>query len=227
LSLAAAAALAIDNARLHERATELSLLVDRERIGRELHDTVVQRLFAAGLAMQGTAKLVERPEVIDRLNAHIDDIDSTIREIRTAIFALEMARSSGQSLRREVLDTVAQSARVLGFEPGVDLDGPIDALVPDHVASHLLAVVREALSNVARHSGAGHVDVRVRVDGDLLLEVIDDGRGVDLSPGTGGNGLRNMMRRAQELGGRASVIPGVAGGTTLEWVVPLPTEIPE
>jgi signal transduction histidine kinase len=229
LSLAAAAALAIENARLHQRAAELSLVADRERIGRELHDRVVQRLFATGLAMQGTTKLVERPEVADRLHGHIDDIDRTIREIRTAIFAFEVARSSETSLRLRVLDLVAQSARVLGFEPGLDLDGPIDTLVPEHVATQLLAVLREALSNVARHSGATQVDVIVRAATDLFLEVTDDGRGIDLGHGGGGDGLRNMAHRAEELGGRAAIVPGGAGGaggTTLQWIVPLPTEMP-
>ena len=131
LSLAAAAALAIENARLHQRTAELSLLADRERIGRELHDTVVQRLFATGLAMQGTVQLADRPEVAHRLEQHIDEIDRTIREIRSAIFVLEMAHSSSRSLRRDVLDLVARSARVLGFDPAVDFDGPIDTLVPD------------------------------------------------------------------------------------------------
>ena len=223
LSLAAAAALAIDNARLHERSAELSRLADRERIGRELHDTVVQRLFATGLAMQGTLQLSDRPDVVDRLNRHIDDIDDTIREIRTAIFALEMARAAGPSLRNEVLDLVTRSARVLGFEPALSLDGPIDTLVPDHVAGHLLAVLGEALSNVARHSGAGRVDVTIRVDSDLVLEVADDGRGFESGVARGGDGLRNMVHRAQELGGRAAVIPGTESGTTLHWVVPLPT----
>jgi len=225
LSLAAAAALAIENARLHERTAELSRIADRERIGRELHDTVVQRLFATGLAMQGTVKLIERPEVVDRLNHHIDDIDGTIREIRTAIFALEIAHSSSPSLRKDLLDLVARSARVLGFEPALDLDGPIDTRIPDHVAGHLLAVLGEALSNVARHSGATEVKVTVRVGQDLFLEVTDDGRGIDLTIGQGGDGLRNIVRRAQELGGRAAVTPGVGDGTELSWVVPLPTQL--
>jgi two-component system, NarL family, sensor histidine kinase DevS len=225
LSLAAAAALAIENVRLHEQAGELSLLADRERIGRELHDSVVQRLFATGLAMQGTMKLVERPEVADRLNGHIDDIDRTIREIRMAIFALHVARSSGPSLRLEVLDLVAQSARALGFEPSLALDGPIDTLVPDHVAGQLLAVLREALSNVARHAGATQVNVTVRADTELLLEVVDDGRGIELGHDGGGDGLRNMVYRAQELGGRASFLAGVDGGTTVQWIVPLTSAI--
>ncbi len=187
---------------------------------------MVQRLFATGLAMQGTVQLAHHPEVVDRLEHHIDDIDDTIREIRTAIFALDTVRAVGPSLRGEVLDLVARSARVLGFEPAVAFDGPIDALVPTHMATHLLAVVHEALSNVARHSGATRVEVTIRADGDLFVEVVDDGRGIDLEPGGGGNGLRNMVRRAQELGGQATVAPGPDGGTALLWVVPLPTETP-
>jgi signal transduction histidine kinase len=226
LSLAVAAALAIENVRLHERAGELSLLADRERIGRDLHDTVVQRLFATGLAMQGTAGIATHPDVVDRLQQHIDAIDGTIQEIRSAIFTIDAARSSSPSLRRDVLDLVAESARVLGFKPAVYFDGLIDTLVPHNVAGQLLAVLREALSNVARHAGATHVEVTVQADDNLSLEVVDDGRGVAIEPAGGGNGLRNMMRRAQELGGRADIGPGADRGTTLQWVVPLRAETP-
>jgi signal transduction histidine kinase len=221
LSLAAAAALAIDNARLHERSAALSLLEDRERIGRDLHDTVLQELFATGLAMQGTARLAEgHPEIADRLQRHIDDLDATIRDIRSAIFNIEVARSSGTSLRREVLDLVAGSSRVLGFEPAVHLDGPIDTAVPADVAGQLLPVLREALSNIARHAGATRVDVSVCVDVDLLLQVADDGVGGVVESG-GGNGLRNMTHRAEHLGGSAHISRPADGGTLLEWVVPL------
>jgi signal transduction histidine kinase len=220
LGLAAAAALAIDNARMHERTGELSLLADRERIGRDLHNTVVQSLFATGLAMQGTARLAERPEVIERLQQHINDLDNTIREIRTAIFSVEIARTAVSSLRREVLDLVAGSARVLCFEPTVHFDGPIDSAVSEEVSKSLLPVLREALSNVARHAAASHVAVTLRADSNLLLEVLDDGTGGAMEPG-GGNGLRNMTRRAEDLGGHAEFSPGAKGGTRLQWIVPL------
>jgi signal transduction histidine kinase len=221
LGLAAAAALAIDNARLHQATGELSLIADRERIGRDLHDTVIQRLFATGLAMQATARLADRPEVMARLEQHIDDLDSTIREVRSAIFELDTRRSVSRSLRRDLLDLVAQSARVLGFEPSVEFDGPIDAVVPDNVATHLLPVLREALSNVARHAGATRVEVTLRADSDVYLEVIDNGSGIALKSGAGGNGLRNVTLRAEELGGYAHVGAGVDRGTALRWVVPL------
>jgi signal transduction histidine kinase len=219
-SLAAAAAIAIDNARMHERTQELSLLADRERIGRDLHDSVVQRLFATGLAMHGTARLVDRPEVVERLQRHIEDIDDTIRQIRSAIFELDMARVTGFSLRRDILELMASSARVLGFDPLVRLDGPIDAAVSEKLGGQLLAVLREALSNVARHARANRVDVTVAADAQLLLEVIDDGVGrpPDVS---GGNGIRNIVQRARDLGGHADVGPGPDGGTAVRWIVPL------
>jgi len=223
LGLAAAAALAIDNARLHERSAELSLLADRERIGRDLHDTVIQRLFATGLALQGTARLVERPDVAERLNGVVDEIDGTIREVRSAIFEMDSVRPLRMSLRAEVLDLSAASARVLGFDPTVQFEGPIDALVPDSVATDLLAVLREALSNVARHAAATQVRVTIRADDNLFLEVLDDGTG-GAQATTGGNGRRNMVRRAQQLGGNADISPAAGRGTRVVWVVPLQGE---
>jgi len=221
LGLAAAASLLIDNARLHGRATELSLLADRERIGRDLHDTAIQCLFAVGLAMQGTARLADRPEVAARLDQHIDDIDSVIRQIRAAIFEMDIARSSGSSLRRDVLGVIAESARVLGFEPARHFDGPIDTVVPGSLATHLLPVLREALSNVAHHANATQVTVTVRVESDLTLEVIDNGTGGVPGSAGGGKGLWNMTRRAEELGGHADISTGPDGGTRVYWVVPL------
>lgn len=179
------------------------------------------RRFATGLAMQGTARLAEdHPEIADRLQRHVDDLDATIRDMRSAIFKIEVARSSGTSLRREVLDLVAGSSRVLGFEPAVHLDGPIDTAVPADVAGQLLPVLREALSNIARHAGATRVDVCVCVDVDLLLQVADDGVGGVVESG-GGNGLRNTTHRAEQLGGSAHISRPADGGTLLEWVVPL------
>ncbi len=221
LGLAAAASVVIDNARLNERAAELSLVADRERIGRDLHDTAIQCLFATGLAMQKTARLVDHPEIAARLEEHIDDIDRIIRHIRTAIFEVDSARQPGSNLRRDVLDLIAESARVLGFEPAVHFDGPIATSVPAGLGAHLLSVLREALSNVARHAAATHVDVTIRVGGEVSLEVVDNGSGADGEPGRGGNGLRNMAQRAHELGGSVKIDCGSAGGTRVSWVVPL------
>ena len=219
-SLAAAAAIAIENARLHDRTNELSLLAERERIGRDLHDTVVQRLFATGLGLQGTARLTDRPEVRERLHKHIAELDETIRQIRSAIFELDAPSLVGHSLRRDILDLTAESARMLGFDPVVHLDGPIDTLVPESMITTILAVVREALANIARHANARHVDVVLRADSHLLIEITDNGSGY--APGArSGNGMRNLASRAAEHGGDFEIMASDGGGTIVRWSVPL------
>ena len=222
MSLAAAAAVAIDNARLHERSRELSVLNDRERIAHDLHDTVIQRLVGSGLVLQGTIRMIDRPDAADRVERVIDELDETVRHLRSAIFELDTHRAPGRSLRLEVVDLVAESGRVLGFDPVVRLDGPIDASVSDEIAAHLLPVVREALSNVARHAGARRVEVRLGLDTDLVLEVSDDGVGPLDATTCVGTGLRNMAARAEALGGRFDITrASEAGGTLLRWVVPI------
>src|SRR4051812_9302750 len=178
VSLAAAAAITIDNARLHDQIREHSVLADRERIAHDLHDTVIQRLFATGMAMQGTSRLTQRDDVAERIHQHINDIDETIRHIRSVIFELDAPRMPGGSLRRDVLDVIAEAARGFGFDPSTHLEGPIDLQAPAELGTHVLAVLREALSNVARHANARKVDVRVTVGNELVLEVQDDGVGL-------------------------------------------------
>jgi signal transduction histidine kinase len=222
VALASAAAIAIDNARLHEAAAELTLLEDRERIARDLHDTVIQRLFATGLALQGATRLAHEPELESRLQQAIDDLDTTVRQVRSAIFELDTRRIPGRSLRREILDLVAESARAIGFEPTVRFDGPIDAAVSDEAAEHLLATLRELLSNVARHAQATAVSVEVIAGGVLTLKVTDDGRGGAGGPSGPGNGIRNLVQRAEALGGSFSLSPGSGGkGTLAAWTVPV------
>jgi signal transduction histidine kinase len=222
VALASAAAIAIDNARLHEAAGELSLLEDRERIARDLHDTVIQRLFATGLALQGATRLAHEPELESRLQQAIDDLDTTVRQVRSAIFELDTRRIPGRSLRREILDLVAESARAIGFEPTVRFDGPIDAAVSDEAAEHLLATLRELLSNVARHAEATAVSIEVTVGRELVLRVIDDGRGGAAVATAAGNGIRNLAQRAEALGGSFALAPGVGGaGTVASWTVPV------
>lgn len=220
-ALAAAAALAIENTRLHQRASEIEVLEDRERIARDLHDRVLQDLFAIGLEIQGTARRAEDDALAQRLDRHVEDLDRTIREIRTVIFGFGSGPVMRTALHQSVVDVVAQAARALGFAPALRVDGPIDSAVPDLLAQELLAVLREALANVARHAGATQVEVRVIVgELHLLLEVADDGCGMPVGTG-GGNGVRNMERRASDLGGSVAFEPGPAGGTTLQWSVPL------
>jgi len=225
VGLAGAAGIAIENARLLARVQELALLEDRERIARDLHDTVIQRLFATGLSLQGAARLAQTPVVADRILNAVDDLDETVKHIRSAIFGLESTRRTTVGLRTRVLDLAAEAAGPLGFEPRVLFAGPVDTAVVDDVADDLVAVVREALSNVARHARATRVDVEVEVDGgEVTARVRDDGVGlVEPSAGAGGgNGLRNLQARAARSGGRVQVGTGPAGrGTELVWRVPL------
>jgi signal transduction histidine kinase len=222
IALAGAAGIAIENARLHARVADIALFEDRERIARELHDTVIQRLFATGLTLQATVPLVsDRPEVVTRLQAMVEDLDVTVRHVRSAIFELHTARLPGDSLRQAVLTLCAESSRSLGFEPRVQFDGPIDSAVDGPIAEHVLAVLQEALSNVTRHAAASKVDVSLATaDGDLLLTVTDDGRGLTDTV-TGGRGLENMRARASRAGGEAGWESAPGGGTTLRWRVPL------
>lgn len=222
VALASAAAIAIENARLHDRMQRIAVLEDRERIARDLHDTVIQRLFATGLSLQGTARLTERPEVAERINSAVDDLDVTVRHIRTAIFGLESSSPRGEGLRSRVLSVVAEATGPLGFEPRVLFDGPVDATVPDLVVPELVATLREALSNVARHARASRVEVELSSGADdVVLVVRDDGVGLPAERSTGGHGLANMAVRAERCGGSSSARSQPGGGTVVEWRVPL------
>jgi signal transduction histidine kinase len=218
VALGAASGIAIDNARLQARLEHVAVLEDRERIARELHDKVIQRLFAAGMSLQTALPIAVRPEVANRITGAVDEIDETIRDIRHTIFALEAGSRRG--VRVEIFAYVDAARESLGFTPELRLEGPIDATVPDATAEHLLATLSEALSNVARHAGASRADVVVVSGSDLLLRVADDGVGLPerVEPG---NGLRNMERRALELGGSFSARRGEDAGTVVEWRVPL------
>jgi len=207
---------AIENARLHGRISELVVLEDRERIARDLHDSVIQRLFAVGLSLQGTAKLAQRDDVRFRIQSAVDDLDQTVREIRTAIFGLETT-GRGQGLRDQVLSLTREAVGTLGFEPRVTFAGAVDAIGAGH-ADDVVAVVREALSNIARHAGATEVSVTLTAtdDGELVAAVVDNGIGPPAEPRPGGHGLHNMATRAQKAGGTLSVGPGPVGGTAVE-----------
>lgn len=224
VALAAAAATAIDNARMHARLSELSVVEDRERIARQLHDTVIQRIFATALSLQGIAARVDDPELSDRLSVAVDDLDKTVRHIRTTIFELQRPRLPGRSLRRELLDVAAEAARSLGHSIATSFDGPVDSAVDERIGEHLLAVTQEALSNAIRHADARRVELAVAVaDGRLSLSVADDGTGPP--PGdvaSGGRGLANLAARAAELGGTCALLARPEGGAELSWSVPLP-----
>lgn len=224
VALAGAAAIAIENARLHARVRDIALVEDRERIAADLHDTVIQRLFATGLALEATVRLAPA-DIGERIAQAVADLDDTIRQIRSAIFALHSPRALRQGLREQILSLAAEAAASLGFEPRLHLDGPIDDLVPDEVGADLLAVLREALSNVVRHARATAVEVTVRATRgrDVVVSVADDGVGVTGPFRAAGRGMENMTRRAASLQGAVQVEAGPTGrGTTVTWQVPLP-----
>ena len=222
VGLAAVAAVAIANTRLQVRAREVELLEDRERIARDLHDTVIQRLFATGLSLQGVVRLAVLEEVAQRIEATIDELDLTVREIRGSIFELQASGEADvRSLRRELLQLGDELRSALGTVPSFEFDGPVDTDIDDDLRADVLAVVREALTNVARHADATQVDIVVVLDDETLtITAADDGQG----PGplrSNGRGLGNMATRAEARGGRFEIGPNEPTGTKLVWQVPL------
>ena len=199
----------------------LTLAAERERIARDLHDTVLQRLFGLGRELQATAIRAPK-EVSDRIESAVDEIDLIIREIRTAVFTLGSAGREG-SLGQELNLVTTQAKRVLGFTPRLRLDGPVESAMTPEVRTELLASLREALTNVARHAAGTEAEIELHAGDELIMRVLDNGRGVpaeiDVSAG---NGLRNMAERARLLGGGCSVSPRSDRGTELRWWVPIP-----
>jgi signal transduction histidine kinase len=228
-TFAGQAALALERARAQEERELLVVLEDRERIARDLHDVVIQRLFATGLHLQTAAQLAGRPELAARINTAVDDLDTTIRDIRTAIFELRTPMSA--TLRTDLRELVESAARPLGFRPTLELTGPIDSAVPDEIRPDLLAVIREALSNVARHAHASAVTVQIRVGhGRVAMSITDNGIGAAAATAVpagqapkvaGRGGLANMHQRATRHRGTFEIHPAQPTGTTIEWAVPL------
>ncbi len=219
-SFADQAGLALDRAQALDDREELAVISDRERIARDLHDVVIQRLFATGLQLQGVAALVGDPAIGTRLERAVDELDLTIKAIRGTIFELQHKQSG--SLRAEIRSLVREYVPVLGFSPTVVTSGPVDTAVPPHVRVQLLPVLREAVSNVARHALADHAQVELHVsDHEVRLTVVDDGTG--LAAERAESGLRNVRRRAVGLGGFVELSANQPRGTALAWVVPLAT----
>ena len=220
---AAQASVILEVARGRDDAKRVSILEDQERIARDLHDTVIQRLFATGLTLQGVSRLTTEPAT-GRVMTAVDDLDTTIRQIRTVIFGLERAASTSRiGLRSRILDLCAEAGRGLGFDPTVAFDGPIDTIVPADVADDVTTVLREALSNVSRHAAAHAVSVRVVADGNEIdVVVTDDGSGYEASDRQrGGRGLENMAERARRRGGHFDIAATPSGGSCLRWTVPI------
>ena len=195
----------------------LAVADDRDRIARDLHDTVIQRLFAAGLNLQSTmAGTDDRTRA--RLEVTVDDLDETIKELRMAIFSLSATGAPPGGVRGQLLEVITDTSEALGFEPRLEFDGPIETIDPG-IADHLVPVLREGLTNVARHAGAHTARVVISVGREVTLMVSDDGRGMP-DEVLGGRGLANMASRAQQLGGACTMERGADGGSTLTWRVP-------
>ena len=217
--MAADAALRQSQQALHDAEQVVAIAEDRERIARDLHDTVIQRLFGEGLKLLAILNVVDDDAAKTRIQSTIDGLDQTIKELRLAVFSLQGGDPQPAGLRGRLLATLTEATTGLGFEPRLQFDGPIET-IDNNIAEHLIPVLREALSNISRHAHARNVRVAVVVDEDITLTVSDDGVGVP-SEVLGGHGLANMTDRANRLGGAASITARPEGGSQLLWQVPL------
>lgn len=219
--------------KIQQRA---SLVDERERMGRDMHDNVIGNLFATGMSLQATLHRIEEPTAQQRLNDAIDNIDATIKEIRTTVYGLRSQADWGRGARGGILELAARQRDQLGFEPRVHLVGAIDEL-PALVLDELLGTLREALTNVAKYAHASSVSIDLIVADDTLhLTVTDDGIGFKTAADTGGGdnnepaltsrGLHNIHHRAHSLGGRATISSTPGEGTTIEWAAPLSLDRP-
>lgn len=218
-SFADQAGLAVDRAQAIEDRAELAVTSDRERIARDLHDLVIQRLFATGLQLQGAGLMASSPELAARLDQAVEALDLTIKDIRGTIFELQR-RDRGPSLRADIRNLAREYAPLLKFRPTVQTSGPVDTAVSAEAREQLLPVLREALSNLARHAAAQHAVISLTVDDrEVRLSVVDDGVGIGDLPVE--SGLRNARRRAAALGGSLELTQGEPRGTSFVWRVPL------
>ncbi len=212
-ALGRAAGLAIAEARVREQLHDVIVSEERTRLARDLHDTVIQRLFGVGLSLQPLAAEALSPSAHERLQDAIDELDATIRDIRTTIFEISDRRGDSAGLRHELRNLVDEVTSRLGLRVTVEFVGPLDALVGEESARNVVQVVRELLTNVVRHAGASRATLTVTVDnGALRIVVADDGIGPD-AWATGGHGLDNVRSRAKVLGGTFDVAGREGGGT--------------
>ncbi|MEU6584992.1 GAF domain-containing protein [Nocardia sp. NPDC046763] len=211
-----------DTERRRQDSAKIAVMEDRDRIARDLQDSVIRRIDASGRALQGALRMNPAPEIGERLARVAADLDDTIRDIRATIFSLPPATGGQGGLRSEITELVSTAARYLGYAPSLRQDGPLDTVVPPETGRQALAVLRESLSNVARHADATRIDVNVTAArGELRISVSDNGVGVGDAPRRGG--LRKVAECATDLAGVLELGPGLDGhGTTLVWRVPIP-----
>jgi signal transduction histidine kinase len=217
--LAGQAALALDYEHAQAQRRQTAIFTDRDRIGHDLHDLVIQRLFAAGLELDCVTARTADPAAAMRIRGAVDEIDAAIADLRSSIFGLH-ARRRGASVSHQLEEICRSGEQLLGFTPACDIDPAVDTDVPDEVVADLLATARELLSNIGRHARASHVTVRLHiVEETVHLEVNDDGRGIPA--GNRRSGLANLAARAERFGGSLQVDSDPTG-TRIRWHAPLP-----
>ncbi|MFF4603193.1 GAF domain-containing protein [Streptomyces sp. NPDC001339] len=220
------AAVAMELADRRRDAEQIATLEDHDRIARDLHDLAIQRLFAMGMTLQSAARIIEHPDASERVLRTVGQLDETIKIIRSTIFGLRLhEHDEGHGLRTRVVQTAGEATAALGFAPGLRMEGLLDTQVPREIADHVVAVLSEALTNIARHAEATRADVVLKTAGeDVVLTVSDDGVGIP--PDSRRSGLSNLSERAEQLGGALELSCPLTGGTTLTWHVPLPRPNP-
>jgi signal transduction histidine kinase len=220
-TFAAQAGIGLELGEHRRDAERVAVLADRDRIARQLHDLVIQRLFATGMSLQAATGMLPDGPAAGRVAQAVDALDETIRDIRAAIFTLQSPLVPGApGLRAQIMTVTDEMAQALGFAPSLRLDGNLDTSVPDHVGQDMLLALREGLSNAARHAKATRVEVKVQAGSDLVLVVQDNGTGIGATGRR--SGLANLEQRASALGGGMRLDAPVEGGTRIEWRVPLP-----
>jgi len=222
-SFAVQAGIALELAARRSDAERLSLYEDRDRIARDLHDLVIQRLYATGMSLEGTVPMITRPETATRVKRAVDAMDETIKDIRLTIFALQSrGRDSQLNLREAIVGVVEEMTAPAGFAPSLRLGAKLNDRVRPEIAEDMLTALREALSNAARHAQASRIDVSVDIDAEGFLTMRVTDNGVGIPPDGRRSGLRNLRQRAEKLGGELRLGPADAdgGGTELVWRVP-------
>ena len=219
-TFAAQAGIGLELAERRSDAERLAVLEDRERIARDLHDLVIQRLYASGMKLQGTMPMIDRPAAEERVSSVVDDLDVTINDIRKAIFALQARGKATPALRDKVMDVIEEMTEPMGMTSSLRLTGHLDDGVPEDIGEDMLHALREALSNAARHGKASSAEVTIGASSELRLLVRDDGSGI--TDTSRRSGLANLAQRAGQYGGTLTVGLAEGGGTELCWRVPLP-----
>lgn len=206
---------ALASATAHARERELAVLADRERIAHDLHDHVIQKLFAAGMDLQGTIARTRSAQVVDRLTRTVDDLQAIIDDIRTVVFDLTASATDAHDFRHRIQNAVTSLTDDRDLITTLRMSGPISVVASD-LAENAVAVLTEAVSNTVRHSGANHLTVQVDVADEVILNIVDDGCGIP-SDNRRRSGLANMAHRAEQLGGTCHITSPNGGGTHVHW----------